>query len=102
MVFGISAPVPGSPTPRELAVAWAASGSESWRVASEQMGSRRKRRSVEKSAKTKRHRPKALDLSLTLLRSSRPGFGFGLGLGLFFLKCRGKLILQKIPEVITG
>ena len=55
-----------------------------------------------KKVQNEGQRPKALDLSLTLLRSSRPGFGFGLRLGLFFLKCRGKLILQKIPEVITG
>src|SRR5208337_2369055 len=48
------------------------------------------------------HRPKSLDLGLTLVRSSCPGNEFCLGLGLLFLKCFGEFILEETPEVIAG
>src|SRR5208337_4221539 len=44
------------------------------------------------------HRPKSLDLGLTLVRSSCPGNEFCLGLGLLFLKCSGEFgMVQKRP-----
>ena len=48
------------------------------------------------------HGPKPLDLGLTLVSSSRAGLQFRPGLGLSLVECRGKLILQEAPEVVTG